>query len=285
MWLKFIVFIISFLLLCGAGIRFYGQSHWDSGTQELRNRLQSARAPSEIRRVNFSELAELPEPVQRYFFAVLQEGQPLVAAASVRHKGSFNTAVGTQQWKPFTSEQLVITRRPGFDWNAKVFMLPGVPVHVHDAYENGEGLLHAAILGLFTVAEIRGTVELARGELMRFFAEAAWYPTALLPSQGVRWEPVDANSARGTLTDGALAITLLFSFDKHDLIETVRAETRGRLVDGKTVPTPWQGHFSNYQERKNMRVPLDGEVEWLLPQGPAPYWRGHITEIDHELFN
>lgn len=30
------------------------------------------------------------------------------------------------------------------------------------------------------------TPELARGELMRFFAEAAWYPTALLPNQGLQ---------------------------------------------------------------------------------------------------
>jgi hypothetical protein len=30
-------------------------------------------------------------------------------------------------------------------------------------------------------------------------------------------------------------------------------------------------------------VPLDGEVEWLLPEGKKPYWRGHIDEIDHEL--
>jgi hypothetical protein len=31
-----------------------------------------------------------------------------------------------------------------------------------------------------------------------------------------------------------------------------------------------------------MRVPLDGEVAWLLPEGAKPYWRGHITEISYE---
>ena len=28
-----------------------------------------------------------------------------------------------------------------------------------------------------------------------------------------------------------------------------------------------------------MQVPVDGEVAWLLPQGPKPYWRGRITDI------
>lgn len=46
-------------------------------------------------------------------------------------------------------------------------------------------------------ADLRGALgEVAQGELMRFFAEAAWYPTALLPSQGVRWQAVDDTSAR-----------------------------------------------------------------------------------------
>lgn len=61
-------------------------------------------------------------------------------------------------------------------------MLPGLPARVHDAYVAGEGILHASLLGLFTVADLRGTDYIAEGELMRFFAEAAWYPTALLPS-------------------------------------------------------------------------------------------------------
>ena len=31
------------------------------------------------------------------------------------------------------------------------------------------------------------------------------------------------------------------------------------------------GHFWNYEERDGMRVPLDGEVAWLLPEGAKPY--------------
>jgi hypothetical protein len=69
---------------------------------------------------------------------------------------------------------------------------PGLPVRVHDAYVAGEGVLNARVLGLVSVVDMRGTGEVAEGELMRFFAEAAWYPTALLPSQGVRWQAVDA---------------------------------------------------------------------------------------------
>jgi hypothetical protein len=32
-----------------------------------------------------------------------------------------------------------------------------------------------------------------------------------------------------------------------------------------------------------MRVPLEGEVSWMLPEGPKPYWRGRITVLAYEL--
>jgi hypothetical protein len=120
------------------------------------------------------------------------------------------------------------------------------------------------------------------GELMRFFAEAAWYPTALLPSQGVSWEAVDDRSAHATLQEGDTSVTMLFTFDEQGLIHTVRAEARGRAVGGEVVPTPWRGRFWNYEERGGMLIPLDGEVAWLLPEGEKPYWRGHITEIRYQ---
>ena len=64
-----------------------------------------------------------------------------------------------EQWKHFTSTQRVITRRAGFDWDARIMTLPGVPVHVHDAYIAGEGLLRGALFGLVPVVHIAGTPE------------------------------------------------------------------------------------------------------------------------------
>lgn len=279
------VLLIGVLALAATfvGARFYGAHRWQDGTEELRSRLDAAREPVRPAVVDLRELEGLPAPVQRYFRAVLVDGQPMVAGARIRHTGTFDMGQEAASWKPFTSDQVVVTRRPGFDWDGRVAMMPGLPVHVHDAYVAGEGVLTARILGLLTVADLRGTGDVAEGELMRFLAEAAWYPTALLPSQGVRWEAVDDRSARATLTDGGNSITLLFTFGEEGLIETVGTQARGRTVGGEVVPTAWQGRFWNYGERGGMRIPVDGEVAWVLPEGPRPYWRGHTEEIGYEL--
>jgi hypothetical protein len=276
-----IVLALVTVLLVGAWL--YGAYRWNNETQGLRARLNAARVPVRPQTVDFRELEGLPAPVRRYFHTVLKEGQPMVSGVHVRHTGTFNMGEATDRWKPFTSDQKVLTRRPGFDWNGSVAMMPGLPVRVHDAYVAGEGVLHASLLGLITVADMRGTSDVAEGELMRFFAEAAWCPTALLPSQGVRWEAAGDRSAYATLTEGDHTIRMLFTFDERGLIDTVHAESRGRAVGGRIVPTPWQGRFWNYQERGGMLVPIDGEVAWMLPEGEKPYWRGRITEIYNEF--
>lgn len=273
---------VCVLVLAAAGLSVYGAARWERATRTLLGQLESARLPPLTARYDARELEGLPAPVQRYFRTVLKDGQPIVAAASVDHVGTFNVGEASAQWKPFTSRQGVVTRRPGFVWDGRVRMLPGLAVHVHDAYVAGTGILHPALLGLFTLTDLRGSGDVAQGELMRFFAEAAWYPTALLPSQGVRWEAVDERSARATLVDGTLSLTLRFRFDDQGLIESVRAEARGRTVGQTLVMTPWEGRWSNYQERDGMRVPLTGEVAWLAPEGRKPYWRGTITSLKYE---
>lgn len=283
MLLKTVLGIFLILAVTLAAVVTYGARRWAETTRDLRARLGAARLPVEPPVVDFRELQGLPEPVARFFRRVLTEGQPMISTARVRHQGTFNMKGANARWMPFTSEQLVITQRPGFDWNARMPMMPGVTVRVHDAYVAGEGILQAAVFGAITVADLRGSGAIAEGELMRFVAEAPWYPTALLPSQGVQWEAVDDRAARATLRDGPITLTLLFTFGADGLVEATRAEARGRTVGKEIVPTPWQARVWNYQARDGMLVPLEGEVAWMLPEGPAPYWRGRIVELQYEF--
>jgi hypothetical protein len=265
-------------------VLLYGSRRWRTRTQELRARLEAAREPLRLPAVDFRELEGLPAPVQRYFRAALKDGGPLVSSVSVEHTGTFNMSESGEKWRPFTSTQRVVTQRPGFVWDGRIAMFPGIAVRVHDAYVAGEGILHPALFGVITLADMRDTGgDVARGELMRFFAEAVWYPTALLPSQGVRWESVDNHSAKATLIDGALSLTMLFSFGGDDFIESVQAEARGRTVGGLVIPTPWEGRFSSYQEQSGMHVPRSGEVAWLVREGRRSYWRGRITRLVYDF--
>jgi hypothetical protein len=266
-----------------AVVLIYGSRRWESATKEMHANLEAARRPIGRKTYSPDELFGLPAPVQKYFRAVLKDGQPIVSVVHVELSGSINMNATGEKWKRFTSMQQVIAQRPGFDWEGRIEMMPGLTARVHDAYIAGEGVLHATLFGLVSLANLRGTPQIAQGELMRFFAEAAFYPTALLPSQGVQWKAIDNHSAKATLIDGETAVTLLFRFDKNGLIESVSAEARGRTVAGLVIPTPWEVRWGNYELRDGMCIPTDGEVAWLLPEGPKPYFRGRITSLHYEF--
>jgi hypothetical protein len=285
-WIKGLLITLVALAGMAVALTAFGASRWAAATRVLTQRLDAARTPIAHARYDAArELEGLPPPVQRFFRAVLKDGQPMVAALRIEHRGTFNLAAeGADQWKPFTSQQQVTTRRPGFVWDGRVAMLPGLVVHVHDAYIAGEGILHPAVLGLVALADLRGASPepggVAHGELMRWLAEAAWYPTALLPSQGVRWSAVDEHSAQASFADGAVSVALLMRFDPESgVITSTRAEARGRTLGDRIVLTPWEGRWSDYAERDGMRVPTRGEVAWLLPEGRRVYWRGEVTSI------
>jgi hypothetical protein len=265
------------------GLTAYCAARGADLTKRLVLRLDGARIAATTSCFDAHEIASLPVPVQRYFRAVPKDGQPRVSAVAVENVGTFNLKLPGEQWKPFTSRQRVVTCRPGFVWNARIAMVPGLSVFVHDAYVGGEGILNPAILGLFSLAVPVEASVIAHGEFVRYFAEAAWYRTALLPSQGVRWEAVDDRSAKATLANGRISVTMLVSFNAADLIESVRVEARAAIVRKAIVMMPWEGRMSNYHVRVGMLIPLTCEAAWLCPDRRAPYWRGTITSLTYEF--
>ena len=296
LWLAGVLGVLVVIVL---GLRAVGAKRWAELIRTHTSQLESGRAdvqsPAQGRllsparfdaRFYVNELEGLPTPVQRYFRAVLTDGQPIIAAASIEMVGTINMSASAEQWKPFTSHQRVVTSvagsRPGFLWDAQVAMFPGVPARVVDSYVAGQGQLIAKLLGLFTVAEAHGGGELARGEFMRYFAEAAWYPTALLPSQRVHWQAVDNASANATIVDGPITLTLLFRFNEAGLIASVRAESRGAGVGKNMVMLPWDCGFSDYQRQDGMLLPMKGEAAWMRPDGRKAYFVGHINKLSHE---
>ena len=275
--------VVAGLGVIYAAVSAFGAWLWSAATSDLVAHLTAGRINPAINRYHAAELADLPAPVQRYFRAALTDGQPIVTAVRLIQTGQFNMSAEADQWKLFTASQHFTTTRPGFVWDANITLFPGVPVRVVDAFISGEGFLRPTILGLYEMGTLQGKGEIARGELLRHFAESVWFPTALLPSQGMVWQAIDDASAKATMTDGPISVTMLFRFGTDDLITAVFVEGRATTVGTQTVLMPWECRMSNYQTRDGMRVPLTGEALYITPQGERPYFKGTIDAPTYEF--
>lgn len=177
--------------------------------------------------------------------------------------------------------QYVSTIRPGFIWDARMRMAPLIDARVIDMYKRGSGTLLAKLAGVVTVANAAATKELDTGELMRYLAEAVWFPTTLLPGPNLKWEPVGLGSAIAILTDSNYEVRLRFYFnDRGEIVRSTGERYLG--TDGTYKKLKWTGSYSDYQLRNGVLVPLQGSVSWMLPEGEWNYWKGRIVQIRYK---
>lgn len=282
-WLKMATVGAGTVAVGTAAVARVAGARWDRATSAMLDRLTatSDEVGATSTTLTPDELSGLPAPVARYFEFALTAGQPLFRRAWLRWDGTFRLAPDSD-WKRFTAQQHVTVRPPGFVWDATIHLMPVIPARVRDVYIGGEGAMLGKVAALVPVVDERGSPELAAGALSRYLGEAVWVPTALLPSAGVSWTPVNDSTARATLTDGPTSVSAEFSFgDSGEIVAT--SMTRYRDVKGHGVPTLFEARLSSgFRRISGMMVPVEGEAAWVLPEGRSAYWRGRLAETRYE---
>ena len=81
LWITGLIVAIGVLAVTALGLTTYGNARWAEATRTLAGRLEAARLPPTASVYDVRELEGLPAPVQRYFLAVLKDGQRIITAA------------------------------------------------------------------------------------------------------------------------------------------------------------------------------------------------------------
>ncbi|MGG6296377.1 DUF6920 family protein [Leptolyngbya sp. AN02str] len=228
--------------------------------------------------IHEADLANLPAPIQRYLRYAQVVNKIPVQTVRLKQTGQFKMQP-EQGWRRMTAEQYYITNPPAFLWCGSIYLLPWVPIRVEDAFVDGHGSLNAKLWSVLTLVNAGGP-QFDQGELMRYLAEIAWFPTAWLSEQ-ITWEAMDEYSARATIKVGEIAASAVLHINDRNQLTCVTAE-RDRLDHGTTVSTPWTGIFTQYQELNGVMVPTEAEVMWHLNSGNFTYFQGSITDIEYD---
>jgi hypothetical protein len=154
-------------------------------------------------------------------------------------------------------------------------MAPLVTVVAEDAYESGHGRLEAKLFGALPVATGEPGVDLDRGELLRYLAELAWNPMAIVENSDLRFCSSPEGLPRVWAHDRASAVD--YAFDAAGWVQEIHADTRAR---GKLGVQPWGARFLRYGELSGAHIPIEAEVWWGGPGSREVYWRGQVTSFE-----
>ena len=204
----------------------------------------------------------LPPPVQRYLHMALPDGCKTIGLAHLRQEGRLRTDAKSERWMLFTAVQTIAPTTAGFLWDARVGVSPGFHIQVLDSLVDGRGAGQVILCSAIRIASDGGTPEMNSGALHRFLAEAVWSPTALLPSERLRWSAIDDNMACATLTAHGVSVPLEFRFNAAGEVVGIFTPGRWGSFGGYYFQKPWELRFRDYVTFQGMTVPKHGEVGW-----------------------
>lgn len=227
--------------------------------------------------VTEEDIRGLPEPVQRYLRYSQAIGKEKTRTVRLKQKGTLRQREG-QKWMPFEAEQYYTTEPPGFIWYATAKAGP-LWVKARDMFYDGKGNMLIKLLSLIKIADASGP-EMDQGALVRYLNEAMWFPTAYL-SDYIKWEPLDSNSAKATMSVKGMTASATPYFNEKGEVTNFIAE-RYAMEGGKFALRTWSTPIQGYREINGVRIPNKGYAAWNLSSGEFKYIELEITDIEYD---
>jgi hypothetical protein len=218
--------------------------------------------------------SNLPAPVRRHFRAALGERVPSIESAVVWGRADFKVGgLWTRmRFKSYNVAGRAFRREMEITWF-------GVPVlRGSDAYLDGEGSLE--ITGLVNTSSRGETFD--QGQNLAMWAEAPFTtPSVLVLDPRVRWEPVDAHTARLVVPFGEHEEFLRAEFDPESGF--MRSITGMRYRNHEKTKTPWRGEFSRWRTLHGINVPHLNLAIWEDQREPYGIFEIEGTEYNIDV--
>ncbi len=246
-----------------------------SAKKEVRELFKNVDNKTEI--VQKNDLDGLPRSVQKWLEHSQVIGKEKIKTVRLKQKGMMRTTEDGK-WMPAEAVQYFNVDEPGFIWIAKIKMAPFMYIAGRDKYFEGTGHMLIKLISLIPLADSRGK-EIDQGTLLRYMAEMQWFPTAALSSY-IKWEEIDANQAKATMSYGGVTASGIFEFDENGKLVSFIAN-RYREINGRYELQDWGGITKGYREFNGINIPNKTDIIWRPETGDFNWYKCEITDIEY----
>jgi hypothetical protein len=221
------------------------------------------------------ETRSLLASLKAFCFPGGEDAARRVHGVKTMQRGEMCSAPGAH-WMSFTADERIDATKSSFCWEARYGS--GLrSVMVTDAYDEGRGRLVVKLGGLIPVKRFSGP-DFDKGEIQRYFSSILMCPSMLLNHPTLEFSTAGKRTLRVRDRNDPTGATVDFEISETGRPVACRAE-RPRLVGKRSVPSPWAGTCTEFQEWEGMRVARLIEACWYLPEGKFTYFRGEITSF------
>ncbi len=281
---KLITAVVILILVCGIALFFL------LGENTPMRKLFVSKVQTELEKSNTSEtelfteedIAELPEPVQRYFrYCGFIGTEKMVNVQLVIDDVNFKMGVD-KPWTKLKYEQYNFVNEPSRIVYMYTRMFGIVPFEGKDQYLDGQGNMLGKLLKGITLFDVTGR-EMDISAALTYLSESLVVPSCAL-QDFIQWEEMDQNHAKAIIDYKGVRAEGVFTF--NDKGEFVKFETDERYMDsgdGKSEQHKWTAVVSDYVERDGIKKPTKLKAVWNLPEGDHEYFKGNLTDIVYNI--
>lgn len=223
-------------------------------------------------------LADQPEPVRRYFDAVIQPGTPLRSVVLLEMEGEIGLGTKDQpNYMPMRARQ-VLAPPKGLVWELEAGTAP-MKITGSDGALGDQSWTRFWLAGTVPVARAYGP-DHARAAFGRVVAEAAfWSPASLLPGPGVIWSAPDENTIAAVIEEGGFRQDLTLTLSDSGLPETVVIQRWTNANPEKIFQLqPFGGELSDFREVNGFLLPFHVEGgNFFGTNDYFPFFKAKIT--------
>ena len=221
-----------------------------------------------------SQAAALPREVRELAERLGATGDAAWSSVTLSQRGTMrNDPAGWAMW--FRAVQTIDLQHCEFTWRAAAG--PFGCISVIDSFKDGQAKLEARLFGWLPIALANGGAALAKGEIMRYLAELAFAPDAIVCNPLLAWTVINETTLRVSAGRNESRGEVELRLDGTGRIAGVFALDRPRKEGSGFVERPWQGRFFDYRRHQGRWLPFAGEVGWVLDGQSFVAWRGELT--------
>jgi hypothetical protein len=225
-----------------------------------------------------AELAELPEPAQRYMRFMEVGGRPRERAFYARLNGEFRMKPD-QKWMHCDVWQHNSVAPVSRVFHMRIDFAGVVPMLGWDTYINGHGHMRGKVANVIKVADGSGP-EFDLGELVTWVNDAFLLAPSMLLGPNTVWSSVDDESFDILFTESDMEVSARAFIDEQGRPVNFTTDDRWCALPDGLVQARWSTPIEGWTRTPDDRpVPTRGSAVWHLDSGDFEYARMRFVTL------